>query len=212
MAEPAILLAALLGWGGLAVAGADGWPHVSNPVGVLNVEPDRSVNEQRWSLAEVSGGVDASNKAVAVSSCEHCRTAAAAIEVVVVSNLVGPLDADNTAEAVNLDCSTCETWATAHQFVVASSRYVWLTAAGREQLDALRMRFERLELASSADALAGEVATIAGAVQQVLDHELRAEAPDAGAATGDPLTLTAAVAPYEIRHAEETRTAPATAL
>lgn len=216
-AVPALVVASLLGWGGIALAGADGWPEVRNPVGVLNVQPDRVVDEQRWSLAEVSGGVDAENKAVAVSSCERCRTAAAAIEVVLVSDLAGPLDAENHAEAVNLDCSTCATAATAHQFVVASSRRVWLTAAGREQLDALRLRFERLELTSTPDALAAEVATIAAAVGDVLDHELRAELPSTpadppaqGDPGGDPLSMSMAVAPYEIHHAEETSTAPAT--
>jgi hypothetical protein len=103
------VVASLLGWGGIALAGADGWPEVRNPVGVLNVQPDRVVDEQRWSLAEVSGSVAADNKAVAVSSCERCRTAAAAIEVVLVSDLAGQLEAENHAEAVNLDWSTCST-------------------------------------------------------------------------------------------------------
>jgi hypothetical protein len=202
-----VLASLSLGWGGFAVAGADGSPAVANTVGVLNVQSDGTVQQQRFLLAEVSGGVDASNKAVAVSSCERCRTAAAAMEVALVSNMTGPVVVANHADAVNLDCSTCATSATAHQFVVTSPGAVWLSGAGHEQLDALRRRFERLELASTPDELTAEVATIAAGVQDVLDRELRWEPPQPSPAEVDPLSMADAVVPYEVHHSHVTRTA-----
>ena len=90
----------------------------------------------RQTLSEV---VDDSNAAVAFSSCEDCRTIALSIQVIlVISNPDTVVTPENLALAINQDCMSCETLASAYQFVLGTGGHVRFTAEGRQRLAALR--------------------------------------------------------------------------
>jgi putative peptide zinc metalloprotease protein len=98
----------------------------------------------RQTLSEV---VDNSNAAVAFASCEDCRTIALSIQVILVLSDPDVVTPENLALAINQGCTSCETLASAYQFVLGTGGLVRFTAEGRQRLAALRR--ELLELISS---------------------------------------------------------------
>ncbi len=98
----------------------------------------------RQTLSEV---VDNSNAAVAFASCEDCRTIALSIQVILVLSNPDTVTPENLALAINQDCISCETLASAYQFVLGTGGHVRFTAEGRQRLAALRK--ELLELINS---------------------------------------------------------------
>lgn len=93
-----------------------------------------------------SGVVDQTNAAIAYSSCESCRTFAAAIEVVLVpadkADIVTPT---NLAIAVNEGCLSCETAAFATQLVLGVDGPVRFTEEGNEQIEEIQEDLKQLE-------------------------------------------------------------------
>lgn len=98
----------------------------------------------RQTLSEV---VDDSNAAVAYASCEDCRTIALSIQVILVLSNPDVVTPENLALAINEGCTSCETLASAYQFVLGAGGHVRFTAEGRQRLAALRK--ELLELIRS---------------------------------------------------------------
>jgi putative peptide zinc metalloprotease protein len=98
----------------------------------------------RQTLSEV---VDDSNAAVAYASCEDCRTIALSIQVILVLSNPDVVTPENLALAINEGCTSCETLASAYQFVLGTGGHVRFTAEGRQRLAALRK--ELLELIRS---------------------------------------------------------------
>jgi putative peptide zinc metalloprotease protein len=98
----------------------------------------------RQTLSEV---VDDSNAAVAYASCEDCRTIALSIQVILVLSNPDIVTPENLALAINEGCTSCETLASAYQFVLGTGGHVRFTAEGRQRLAALRK--ELLELIRS---------------------------------------------------------------
>jgi putative peptide zinc metalloprotease protein len=98
----------------------------------------------RQTLSEV---VDDSNAAVAYASCEDCRTIALSIQVILVLSNPDVVTPENLALAINEGCTSCETLASAYQFVLGTGDQVRFTAEGRQRLAELRK--ELLELIRS---------------------------------------------------------------
>jgi len=127
-----------------------------------------------WMVEHERGGVQAFNQALAENHCSDCATTAVAFQVVLVSEVDGPIDARNEAFSSNVGCERCDSAAFAFQFVVASPRDFRLSLAGwRELLDtgaevrALEQRDE------PPGALETEIHALADRVETVLGAELR---------------------------------------
>jgi putative peptide zinc metalloprotease protein len=96
--------------------------------------------------------VDNSNAAVAVSSCDNCRTVAVAFQVVLAMGDVSQLTPTNLALAYNLDCTACDTAAFAYQLVTGDGQVVHFTAEGNRRLAEIRRQLEALRKAGLSDA------------------------------------------------------------
>jgi putative peptide zinc metalloprotease protein len=129
--------------------------------------------------AAADGIVDTTNAAVAYASCTACRTVAIAIQVVLVTAPASIQTPTNIAIAINEKCSSCETLATAYQFIVPTNGPVHFTRDGQRAIDAIQAQLRALanstfsvfELQARVDALAKEL-------QQILATQLVRGPPD----------------------------------
>ena len=140
-----ILLAAVL----LSVAAAPAPALAADDAGVaVNLRDGAEVIRFSFNIRQtLSEVVDDSNAAVAYASCEDCRTIALSIQVILVLSNPDVVTPENLALAINVGCTSCETLASAYQFVLGTGGHVRFTAEGRQRLAALRK--ELLELIRS---------------------------------------------------------------
>jgi putative peptide zinc metalloprotease protein len=164
-----------------------------NDATAVNKKDGKSVFKLAFQVKQVNDSdVDAENSATAFASCEDCRTVAAAIQVVLVTD-PDSLEAENSAVAINYQCTECETLAAAYQFVIAGGEELEFTKEGQERLRELRKEFKALKQRDDLTTaqLATEIARIAGEVAEVVDSELVSEednAPDGSTTTSTPET------------------------
>ena len=78
----------------------------------------------------MNGVVDQTNAAVAAASCEDCTTIAIAIQVVLVVNDADIVTPTNLALALNVECTSCVTLASAYQWVFSTDGMVTYTPEG----------------------------------------------------------------------------------
>jgi putative peptide zinc metalloprotease protein len=143
-----ILLLALLAAlcvGPQALAGEhDRDPDVNTAV-VINERDDSNVFDFAFAIRRVAGDVvDQENVALAYSSCERCRSVAIAIQIVLASGSPSIVTPQNVAVAVNENCTLCETFATAYQFVITGDTELEFTKEGRKELKRITREIRRL--------------------------------------------------------------------
>jgi putative peptide zinc metalloprotease protein len=118
------------------------------------------------------------NLALARASCSDCRTVAVAMQFVPIIRDVDVIAPKNAAVAVNVDCSSCRTAAFAYQYVVTTDGPVHLTAAGRQQLTAIRAKASALAASDlSFPALDAELDELAERFRALVDAELVSAGP-----------------------------------
>jgi hypothetical protein len=126
-----------------------------------------------WSISRQRGGtVDQSNKAHAAARCTDCEATAIAFQIVLASGAdkVAPT---NEGVALNLECTRCEVFAAARQFVRVYEKPVRITIAGRRELDDVRATLQALEAQDPPiDQLYQAVEAQEARVRQVLNTEL----------------------------------------
>jgi len=89
--------------------------------------------------------VENENLAYARASCERCRTTAIAVQIVLVSSKPSTVTPVNLAVALNDNCTSCQTFATAFQFVVGvDDASVRFTKAGKAELKRIIGEFRSL--------------------------------------------------------------------
>lgn len=108
----------------------------------VNTKDGGSVFRLAFSIRRVMDEtVDQDNAAVAIASCADCETVALAFQVVLVmSDDPDVVTTDNLAIALNTECSSCTTFASATQFVLGTDGVVRLTEDGQRRLAALRTK------------------------------------------------------------------------
>jgi putative peptide zinc metalloprotease protein len=180
-----------------ALAAPAGAQSQDNTAVAVNKKDGKSVFKLAFSVKKVTGDVDAANTAVAYASCTDCKTVAAAIQVVLVSD-PGAVTPENTAIAINYECSECETLAAAYQFVYGDGQELAFTKEGKQRLHDLKKRFQDLKHRDdlTLDQLADEIAAIAAEVAVVVDTEVEVKkATDAAAETTTSTSSTAPPGP-----------------
>lgn len=140
---------------------------------------------------EMNRVIDETNIAVAFASCEGCQTVAIAIQIVLVMsdpNVVAP---ENAAVALNVECSSCETFAGAYQYVFSTGGSVRLTAEGTREILAIRRAF--FELARRAESgelslaeVQAEAEQLIGRLYSVVQNELVPTGRDGASNAGMP--------------------------
>jgi putative peptide zinc metalloprotease protein len=164
----------------------------------VNTKDGKSVFKLAFKVKQVTGDVDATNTAVAYSSCTDCRTVAVAIQIVLVSGETTEATPQNMALAINYQCTECETLAAAYQFVFADGQELEFTNEGKAKLHELKKRFHDLRQRDdlTLEQLAAEIAAIAAEVAVVLDTETQLrKTKEASVSTAPSSTTTTVAAP-----------------
>jgi hypothetical protein len=174
VASASLVFAFLAADTGHALAAAD------NAAVAINTHDDSYVYKGALKVTRVNKDtVDQVNAAWASSSCERCRTAAVAVQIVLVTRDAGTVTPTNLAAAVNQNCTTCATYAGAWQYVVTTGTPVHFTDAGSARIDAIRGQLGDL-LASATfgpdaaeiDAFNTQVDTLVSQLEDVLNNEI----------------------------------------
>jgi putative peptide zinc metalloprotease protein len=189
----------------LPAAGRSAWPfpfapppapraHDNFAVAVSTVDGDR-VAVMETSMAWLGEArVDHRNRAYALASCADCTTVAAAFQVVVASGTSRTVVPENSAIAVNYQCTTCITHAIAVQTVVTttSTPPAEVRARVEAQVRAARALEARVasippaELRSRLRAIEAEILEVLGPyTKEVAGGEATDEAAPAPVTTGD---------------------------
>jgi hypothetical protein len=138
MVFPLLALAFL--WGVPTPASA-----VDNAAIAINTKDDTFVSRQAFKITRVNDDVaDEANVAWAQASCERCRTAAVAFQIVLITDDAHTVTPFNGAFAVNELCTLCATYAGAFQYVVTTGQPVHFTESGNEKIDLIKQELKAL--------------------------------------------------------------------
>lgn len=149
----------------------------------INTKDDSSVVKFAFQVRRVMNGVvDQTNAAVAFASCENCRTVAVAIQIVMVMNDPDVVSPTNLALAYNYECTTCETLASAYQFVFSTDGLAKFTTDGWRALVDIRNQVQELLKDESLDivTLQAELDVLMDQVAVIVDEELEPIGPEDG--------------------------------
>jgi putative peptide zinc metalloprotease protein len=159
-----LLLALSLGFAAPGVAHAQ-----DNAAVAINTKDGSDVIRLAFNIHRtMSDTVDSGNAAVAFASCTDCTTIAVAIQVVFIMSDASVIAPENVAIAINQECTACNTFASAYQFVITTDGPVHFTAEGYKLLADLKKRIRDLleaglpldQLDAQLDALMDELAAI----------------------------------------------------
>lgn len=110
----------------------------NNIVVVTNTVDNAVRTRARVAIAHSPGDTVANqNVAVARATCTGCRTAAAAIQVVLIEGNPSTVTPANAAVALNESCNSCQTFAYANQVVFSPHARVKIGDAAEEQIEAI---------------------------------------------------------------------------
>ena len=164
-----ILLLALVTAIGLAGFRPDA-AHAQDTAAVaVNTKDGSSIFKLAFAIKRAAGDVvDNGNAAVAISSCNECRTVAIAIQIVLVTGDPEVVTPQNIALAFNVECTSCETFASAFQFVLGTDGNVHFTPEGRHEIQDIRRELKDItraglplaELDARLDALMQRLAVV----------------------------------------------------
>jgi hypothetical protein len=128
-----------------------------------------------WNISRQAGDdpVTNRNSATARARCVRCQATAIAFQIVLVAGSPATVVPQNTAEAVNVECTDCTVVAEARQFVRVVPDPVRFTGRGRSILANVRDRLSALETQDLAiDQLHQAVESEEARVRAVLQTEL----------------------------------------
>jgi putative peptide zinc metalloprotease protein len=152
----------------------------------INLRDGAEIFRLAFKIARVNQDVvDETNAAVAFASCTECETVAIAIQAVLIFSDPSVVAPTNLALAYNLDCSGCETLASAYQWVFTTGGPVHFTAEGNRRIAELRRRL--LELLRS-DLSIAELQAELDVLMQEFEAILHSELVPAGQASSPPTT------------------------
>jgi putative peptide zinc metalloprotease protein len=150
-------------------AGAGAAASGDSVVVAVNDRDGSFVYRVRLDIRRVTGSeVDATNAAVAVASCDTCETVAVAIQALLVLSDPTVVAPENIALAMNVDCTFCQTLASAYQFYIQAGTPVHFTAAGNAEIAQIRRQLQAVrhvgltiaEIYAEVDRLANELLAV----------------------------------------------------
>jgi hypothetical protein len=133
--------------------------------------------------------IDETNIAISYASCEGCQTIAIAIQIVLVSSDPTSIVPENVAISINEECISCETMASAYQFVVGTGENIKLDKEGRRLVKDIRKAFYDLAVEAEAGNLTlaeieARVIPLVGQIKTVLDNHIIPVTTPEGEANG----------------------------
>jgi putative peptide zinc metalloprotease protein len=111
----------------------------------VNTHDDQSRYRVAFKIQRVNKDVvDNANAAVAVGSCDRCQTVSVAMQTLLLFRDLRTFAPENVALAMNIECSQCNTLATAYQDVVQTGGPAHFTAAGNQRIAGIRHELQSL--------------------------------------------------------------------
>lgn len=161
-------------------------PQGDNVALAENTKDNSTIFDLSFNIRRVmAGAVDIDNAAVAVSSCESCRTIALAIQVVMIFSDPDVVTTDNLALALNVECSSCETMALAYQYVLTTGGPVHFTPEGQQAINDILNEIRELSRNSddmTLEEIHAAVDPLVDELYAVVDNELVAAGQPAASA------------------------------
>lgn len=144
----AVLLLTVVGCA-LPLGGAQAATSTDNSATAITEVDHGEAFDFAWNLSRQGGDADVTNwnSATAKARCVECRATAIAFQIVLVSGSPRVVVPRNTAEALNVECTSCTVAAEARQFVRVVPDPVRFTGRGRAILADVRERLRALEAA-----------------------------------------------------------------
>jgi len=172
---------------GLALVLMGGLPTPASAQGdsaavAINTKDGSSIFRLAFNVRRVTGEVvDQANAAVAYASCEDCRTVAVSIQLILVMSDPDVVTPTNLALAVNQDCTSCETLASAYQYVLGVEEPVHFDAEGNQELASIKQALHDLARDSEGlelDQIQAEIDLLVERLRGVVDQHLVAAGHD----------------------------------
>jgi putative peptide zinc metalloprotease protein len=153
----------------------------------VNTKDGSSMFKLAFAIKRAAGDVvDNVNAAVAISSCNECRTVAISIQIVLVTGNPSVVTPQNIALALNVECTSCETFASAYQFVLSTDEDVGFTREGKREVRDIRKELRDLRRAGLTLAeLDARLNVLMQRLAQVLRNELVAKGDRRGRGDDD---------------------------
>jgi putative peptide zinc metalloprotease protein len=153
----------------------------------INEEDGSSIFKLAFHIRRITDEVvDPTNLALAYSSCENCRTVAISIQVVLVASDPQIVAPENLALAVNFECTLCETFASAHQFVLGVDDDFRLSGRARRAITRIHKQLRDLRDSDlSIPELDAEVQRIVDELFAIIKEEIAAHEDDDDDEDGD---------------------------
>jgi hypothetical protein len=160
-------------------AATDDIGRTHNHLQVINRQDGNLRHKGRIAIAEEADGVvDNTNLALAFGSCTDCRTAAAAIQVIVLEARASDVRPANAAVAVNADCLRCQTYAYAKQVMLSPFHAVTISDEARARLKVLERRVDELVASTLAfPDLSAQLNAVTAQVVAIVQGEIDQSAP-----------------------------------
>jgi putative peptide zinc metalloprotease protein len=157
----------------------EGGSGADNAVVAINTHDGMDLFKLGFKITRATGEVvDASNGAVAFSSCTECQTIAAAYQVVLIFSDPSIVTTENLAIAFNYQCELCVSLAYAYQGVFTTGGLVHFTPEGNRLMAELRQELHALRNAElSLEELVAKLKDIARRLEQIIRTELVAAGP-----------------------------------
>jgi putative peptide zinc metalloprotease protein len=157
----------------------EGGSGADNAVVAINTKDGFDLFKLGFKITRATGEVvDASNGAVAFSSCTECQTIAVAYQVVLIFSDPRIVTTENLAIAFNYQCDLCVSLAYAYQGVFTTGGPVHFTPEGNRLLAQLRRELHDLRNAElTLEELVAKLKDIARRLEQIIRTELVAAGP-----------------------------------
>jgi putative peptide zinc metalloprotease protein len=150
-----------------------------NAVVAINTHDGFDLFKLGFKITRATGEVvDASNGAVAFSSCTECQTIAVAYQVVLIFSDPRVVTSENIAIAFNYQCDLCVSLAYAYQGVFTTGGVVHFTPEGNRLLAQLRRELHDLRNAElTLEELVARLKAIARRLETIIRTELVSAGP-----------------------------------
>jgi putative peptide zinc metalloprotease protein len=159
-----VMAVAMVGGQSAAFAGSS----PDNIVEVRNTTDGALMAQSRAVITHAPGGtVENNNVATAWATCANCRTAAAAVQMLIVEGPYTTFEPGNLAAAINDGCDTCETFAYARQYVFVVGHEVRISGWSEHRLEDINE--EMADVVQSRDAFPTMEAELDSLTQQLVD-------------------------------------------
>ena len=166
-----LLLALLAAFGAPGLAQAESG---QNAAVAINTKDDSSLFRFAFAIRHVLNGVvDEQNGAAAYAQCNSCQTTAIAIEIVLVEAPASTVTPANVAVAENQNCTLCDTFASAYQFVIGTNGPVHFTEAGIKALHDIRKEIQSWGKQGLSNAeIKAKLPDVIARIEDILKNEL----------------------------------------